>query len=222
MDPNLPLIGYTLIWLVAAFFAGSIPWGYLIVRIFFHDDIRKHGSGNIGFTNVYRMYGWTAGLSCFLLDIAKGLVPVVLAARNFGFPANEPGGSQQAAVLIAVGVVAILGHVFTPWLRFKGGKGIATGLGVLIALYGWMILVPLAVFLAVMLPTRYVSLGSLCAAVVVAVLPFFAFATGLKYYWLFGILTLLLALFTHRENIKRLAAGKESRFEWKRGKNKAA
>jgi glycerol-3-phosphate acyltransferase PlsY len=188
----------------------------LIVKIVYRDDIRRLGSGNIGFTNVYRMYGWAAGLLCFALDIVKGLAPVVLAARNLGIPASSPGGFQQAAVLMSVGVVAILGHVFTPWLRFKGGKGVATGLGVLIGLFGWTILIPLAVFLVAMLPTRYISLGSICAAFAVAVVPFLI--SELRFYWLMGVLTLLLVLFTHRENIKRLIVGKENRFEWKRGK----
>ena len=112
-----------------------------------------------------------------------------------------------------VSVAAILGHVFTPWLKFKGGKGVATGLGVLIGLLGWLILIPLAVFLVVMLPTRYVSLGSITATIAFLVMPFVI--GKVFFYWPMGILVAALVLYTHRENIKRLIAGSENRFDWK-------
>jgi len=201
------------IWMLGSFIAGSIPWGYVIVKLFYRDDIRLHGSGNIGFTNVYRLYGWAPGLICFALDILKGLVPVLIVTSMLGAPIGNPGEWLQAGVLMLVSVAAILGHVFTPWLKFKGGKGVATGLGVLIGLLGWLILVPLAVFLIVMLPTRYVSLGSITATIAFLVMPFVI--RPVFHYWPMGILVAVLVLYTHRENIKRLIAGSENRFDWK-------
>jgi acyl phosphate:glycerol-3-phosphate acyltransferase len=205
-----------LLWLAASFLAGSIPWGYIIVKLFFKEDIRKLGSGNIGFTNVYRMYGWTAGLSCFILDIFKGLVPVIAATISFGLTIGKPDSWTQACILMVVGIAAILGHVFSPWLKFRGGKGIATALGVLIGLIGWMILIPLAMFLLVMLPTRYVSLGSLTGALTFTVMTFIF--KDLFFYWPLGVLVFCLVVFTHRQNVKRLLSGSESRFNWKKNK----
>lgn len=202
------------VWLVASFLAGSIPWGYIIVKVFYKNDIRKLGSGNIGFTNVKRIYGWAAGLACFLLDIIKGLIPVVFVTISLGLSVGRADNWSQAGILMGTGIAAILGHVFTPWLKFKGGKGIATALGILIGLIGWMILIPLTVFLAVMLPTRYVSLGSIFAALTFAVMPFVF--VDLFFYWPLGILIILLIFYTHRQNIKRLISGTESKFNWKK------
>lgn len=211
---NTELIVRLSIWLAASFFAGSIPWGYIIVKLFYKDDIRKHGSGNIGFTNVYRTYGWIAGLSCFFLDIIKGLIPVIAATISLGLAIGKPDSWQHASCLMGVGIAAILGHVFTPWLGFKGGKGIATALGVLVGLIGWMFIIPFVIFLLVMLPTRYVSLGSILGALSFAAMPFVF--KHLFFYWPLGALITLLVVFTHRQNIKRLISGTESRFIWKK------
>ncbi len=202
------------VWLAASFFAGSIPWGYIIVKLFFKDDIRKHGSGNIGFTNVYRAYGWIAGLSCFFLDIIKGIFPVLAATYSLDIAVGKPQDWSHAGVLMGVGIAAILGHVFTPWLKFKGGKGIATALGVLIGLIGWMFFIPFGVFLIVMIPSRYVSLGSLLASLTFAAIPFLVI--DIYYYWPLGFLITILVFYTHRQNIRRLLNGTESRFNWKK------
>lgn len=204
------------VWLAAAFFSGSIPWGYLVVRLFYKADIREKGSGNIGMTNVMRVYGMKPGLFVFALDIAKGLLPVVLCSRNLDVRIGDPGGWTQAGILMAVALAAVLGAVFTPWLGFKGGKGIGTGLGVLTGLLGWAILIPLLVFAAAFIPTKYVSLGSLCATF--AFLLVTIFLPQVSYYLPAGIIFTILIFYTHRENIKRLVQGKESKLSLKRNK----
>ncbi len=202
--------------MLAAFFSGSIPWGYLVVKLIYKADIRKAGSGNIGMTNVMRIYGMKPGLAVFALDIAKGLLPVALCSRNLGVGMGDPGGWTQAAVLMAVALAAMLGAVFTPWLGFRGGKGIGTGLGVLTGLLGWAITIPLAVFAAVFAATRYVSLGSLLATA--AFLLTTVFLPQAKFYLPAGILFTILVFYTHRENIKRLFSGRENKFSFKRNK----
>ena len=197
-------------WVLAAFLSGSVPWGWLIGRIVYGEDIRKKGSGNIGFTNVHRLYGWIPGLICFLLDVGKGFLPVFLAADRLGAAWGRAAGPEQAWTLTAVALAAGLGHTFTPWLRFKGGKGIATALGVFIAIFGWYILIPLAVFLAAAVPTRYISLGSIWASLALAAMT--SLLPPVADFWPLGVLTAALVLFTHRQNIKRLIAGTESRF----------
>ncbi len=191
-----------------AFLLGSIPTGYLVARAK-GVDIRRHGSGNIGATNVFRTLGKPLGVLVFFLDALKGSVAVWLALR-FG------GASAWPAIFASV--AAIAGHNYTPWLGFKGGKGIATSAGVLVALMPWAVLAIAAVWCAVFFATRYVSLASICAA---AALPL---AVGGL--WLCGCggngpllgfsgLLASLAIWRHRSNIERLMAGTEHRFERK-------
>ena len=125
------LLTYLLVSL-AAYLLGSIPSGYILVRIFLKEDIRAKGSGNIGATNVIRSGSKGLGALTFLLDACKGYVAVVLATRIASIPSLTPVNYQNAAALAAL--FAILGHVYTVWLRFKGGKGVATALGVFLAL----------------------------------------------------------------------------------------
>ncbi len=199
--------------IIAAFLLGSIPTGYLVARAR-GVDIRKHGSGNIGATNVFRTLGKPLGIFVFLVDALKGFTAVGMAALL------APGDSSGWPGILAA-VAAIAGHNHTPWLGFKGGKGIATSAGVLIALAPWAALAGIVVWAAVFFMTRYVSLASISAA---ASLPV---TTGLL--WISGrggnasllIFTLLisaLAIWRHRPNIRRLRAGTESRFA---KKNKA-
>lgn len=203
-----------LVTVVLPFLIGSIPWGYIITRAH-GQDIRELGSGNIGMTNVWRVLGWKAGLLVFLLDLAKGIIPVLIAMHYLSaayvrgedrFPASWP-----YAPLIA-GVFAVLGHTFTPWLKFKGGKGVATGLGVGVALYGVWILIPLTVFGATLLVTRLVSAGSLLAALALVTISFWQ----PDYVWPFGIIAAVLVFYTHRSNIRRIIAGTENRVSFGR------
>lgn len=190
---------------MAAFLAGSIPTGYLIGRLFFGVDIRTRGSGNIGMTNVWRVFGAPWGMACLLVDVAKGLIPV-LAYRALAEPAGMAGLSWGA---VGVGVAAVLGHTFTPWLGFRGGKGIATGLGVLIGWLSAYALVPFLVFMVVLALFRIVSLASISGGVAFVALCFYLESlTNLR---ALSIFMLLFILWTHRSNLRRLFRGEEPR-----------
>ena len=192
-----------------AFLLGSIPTGYLVARAK-GVDIRQHGSGNIGATNVFRTLGKPLGILVFVIDALKGFTAVWLAVR-------VGGGSDWSGLIAAV--AAITGHNYTPWLGFKGGKGIATSAGVLLALMPWAVLAIAFVWFAVFFATRYVSLASICAAaalpVAVGVLWFYGCGGNAPLLG-FALLIAALAIWRHRSNIERLMAGTEHRFDRKR------
>lgn len=202
----LPLAGYLI---------GSIPFGFLIARAR-GVDIRKVGSGNVGATNVGRVLGRKWGYLCFFLDVAKGAVPVVLAGMLVCRRGGLPTAIEQASWLGA-GCGAVLGHVFNPWLKFRGGKGVATTLGVVLGVFPyftWAGLSALAIWIAVTLLSRYVSLGSIVAAV--AFLPLLAAfnRSSLGALWplmaFAGAISVLIVI-RHRANIRRLLAGTENK-----------
>lgn len=178
---------------------GSIPFGVLITRRAVGVDVRSQGSGNIGATNVARVAGKKVGILVLLLDALKGAVPVLLARA--GWP---------EAVWLHAGVAgsAFLGHVFPVWLGFKGGKGVATALGVLLVLEPWVALSGLGVYLLVFALFRVSSLGSLAGALTAGVL---AFRFAPRAYASLTLVLLLLILWTHRGNIQRLLARSERR-----------
>ena len=222
---NLTLLAVYCLCIAVGYFAGSIPCGYIIGRCH-GKDIRNFGSGNIGATNVLRVIGPWWGRLCFLLDFLKGLLPVlaVQILISAGVIVDKSGILPLA---VLAGVVA--GHMFTCFLKFKGGKGIATAAGGIFAVAPVPLLAALVVWIVVFKISRYVSLGSIIAA---AALPFFALLNN----WLAGkcdcpvinrlssaaIIFLcavaLLAILKHKSNIKRLIAGTENRFERKNGK----
>ena len=194
---------------LGAFLLGSIPTGYLVARAK-GVDIRQHGSGNIGATNVFRTLGKPLGVFVFMVDALKGFAVVWLAGR-FG------GASDWAGIIAAVAVIA--GHNYTPWLGFKGGKGIATSAGVLLALMPWAVLCIAIVWFVVFKVSRYVSLASISAAAAlpVAVAALWSAGCGGNGPLLgFAVLISALAIWRHRTNIQRLRAGTESRFEGKK------
>lgn len=218
-----------------AYVLGSIPFGYILVLVFRGEDVRQTGSGNIGATNVARTGAKGLAIATLLLDALKGSA-AVLFAFSFGrhaLTAEQRGvwyaaqhydpiahsaafvDIQQHLYLLAAiaALFAILGHVFTPWLRFKGGKGVATGLGVFVALAPKAVLLVLLIFVLVVALTRYISLGSVIAAALFPVAFFFlhrAYATPLVLAMMAGVS--LLIIYRHKENIRRLLAGAESRF----------
>ena len=195
---------------VAAYFLGSIPVGYLLVRIFRRQDIRSVGSGNIGATNVLRFGGIGLGIVTFLLDVLKGCAAVWLggALGAWLMPAIATRDAQALAALFAV-----LGHMFTCWLHFHGGKGVATAFGVFLVASPWAALAAIGVFAVVFALSRYVSVGSIVAA-----LSFMVFA------WIFPpgphppvfyaveCFIALLIVVKHHQNIRRLFNGTEARF----------
>lgn len=199
-------------WLLSislAYLLGSIPFGYLLVRIFRHEDIRTTGSGNIGATNVARSGAKGLAIFTLLLDALKGFIAVVLArhiAEPYGFP-------QAYDIAVAAAVAAVLGHCFPVWLGFRGGKGVATALGVFFALVPLTtILYLLSAFVVIVFLTRYVSLASIVAA---ALFPFFALphAPARTPILVTGyILIPLIVILKHHQNIRRLLSGTEHRF----------
>lgn len=229
---------------VFAFLLGSIPFGLFIAKAK-GIDIRQHGSGNIGATNVFRVVGKKYGLSCLLLDALKGFIPVVIALNLvpvegrdilFGLSflesfAMNPAADQLTAQLVHVftALAAVLGHNYSPWIGFKGGKGIATSAGVLIGLMPMAVLVLLVIFIAVLALTRYVAVASITAAICLPVLThlgaryhvndagisLWEAGTWNKPLFFFTLIIGILAVWKHRTNIRRLRDGTESKFGMK-------
>jgi glycerol-3-phosphate acyltransferase PlsY len=196
---------------LAAYLLGSIPFGFLLVRLFLKQDIREKGSGNIGATNVVRSGAKKLGLLTFALDVCKGFIAVWLASRIAFTPGLAAIPLQNAEALAAF--CAILGHIYTIWLRFKGGKGVATALGVFLALVPLAALASLAVFIVAFALTKYVSLASILASVA---FPVFAMLLPHSTYspWLVSVILVVpvIVIAKHRKNITRLINGTEYRF----------
>jgi glycerol-3-phosphate acyltransferase PlsY len=204
----VPIVGYILTVLIA-YLLGSIPTGFLVAKAR-GVDIRTAGSGNIGATNVFRIVGKWAGILVLLADAAKGWLAVFVVAKLIAgcfYSAASPQALEWFA--ICAGIAAILGHNYTCWLHFKGGKGIATSAGVLVALVPVPLLISLGVWIVVFGLSRYVSLASISAAFV---LPFasWAFAESLTLIVITAALAVL-AIYKHKGNIKRLINGTENR-----------
>ena len=205
----MPIAGY-LLTALTAYLIGSIPTGFLVGKgkgI----DIRSVGSGNIGATNVFRALGTFAGVLVLLADAFKGWVAAALVAKalcHWLAPQASPDLCDRVQIIAAV--FAVIGHNYTLWLRFKGGKGIATSAGVFLALAPGALLIALAVWIIVFLLSRYVSLASVCAAFA---LPFATWVTG-RSGLVIAITAALavLAILKHRSNIQRLIKGTENRF----------
>jgi acyl phosphate:glycerol-3-phosphate acyltransferase len=184
---------------VIAYLLGSIPFGYLLVKVFKQEDIRMQGSGNIGATNVYRKSRW-AGVVTLLLDAAKGYAAVAAAAWLGG------GLSWQAAAAFA----AIAGHVFTVWLGFKGGKGVATGCGAYMALSPAAVGVAAIVFIVILAMTRYVSLASILSSIAFPIAVCLSGQHRSACAWV--ALGAILIVARHHKNIQRLCVGNELKF----------
>ncbi len=195
MTPN----GFIVAVFIAAYLIGSLPFGYLLTQVIKKTDIRNYGSGNIGATNVLRVMGWKAALPVFVLDMLKGVTAVLLAKAVTDLP----------AVYLTAGFLALVGHSFPVFLRFKGGKAAATGIGVVVMISGWAALSLIVIAILVIIITRYVSLGSITGALAV---PLFFLLLGFELsYIIFGLATAALIGYRHHENISRLLKGTESR-----------
>ncbi len=185
---------------VAGYLCGSIPFGVLITLAFAKKDVRQSGSGNIGATNVARVAGKKLGVLVLLLDALKGSLPVLAAMHWF------PGAYTVHA---GVGFAAFLGHVFPVWLKFKGGKGVATALGVLAVLLPWSAVAGFVVYAVLLALTRTSSIGSLAGGLVAIIVGFFQ-GRPIEYPVL-GVVLLLAMVWTHRGNLARLAARSENK-----------
>ena len=199
---------------LAAYFFGSIPFGLILAKLLGGRDVRKAGSGNIGATNVARVVGPIAGILTLLLDAGKGALAVVLAARLTG---------ENATWMMVASFFALLGHCYPVWLKFKGGKGVATAAGIFLALSPYAMLGALLLFILVVVYWRYVSLGSIAAACAIPLLMYFLWAPhhAPPHIVTFGSLGIaVFVVYKHDANLQRLVEGVEPKFSF--GKKKEA
>ncbi|MBX6380131.1 MAG: glycerol-3-phosphate 1-O-acyltransferase PlsY [Thermoflavifilum aggregans] len=196
--------------IILAYFIGSISNAVWIGKRFFHIDIREYGSGNAGATNTFRVLGPRAGTVVMILDMLKGVVAVQLAHLLPYY--NQPEhASQLMNFQLALGLAAVVGHIFPIWAEFRGGKGVATLFGMVLAIQPVVALCCVGVFILVLFLTRYVSLSSILAAIAFPLLILFIFREHAFVYQLFAIVIALLVILTHQKNIQRLLHGRENR-----------
>jgi len=195
--------------LLLAYVIGSTPTSYWVGRLVFGVDLRTVGSGNLGATNTFRAFGWKAAVPVAVVDVLKGWFPV------WFFPQHDY--TSAWAWTLGYAGAAILGHVFSFWVKFKGGKGIATSAGALMGLAPWGVLVALLAWIGVTFTTRIVSLGSLAAAITLPVSLFFLPHKGGDALLVFTFALAAFVFWAHRSNIRRLLKGEENRFGRKKG-----
>ncbi len=195
--------------LVLAYVIGATPTSFWVGRAFFGVDLRTMGSGNLGATNTFRNLGWKAAVPVALVDVLKGWIPV------WFFPQRDHSALWEWT--LAYAAAAILGHVFSFWVRFKGGKGIATSAGAFLGLSPWGVLAALIVWVGVTFSSRMVSAGSLAAAVTLPLALLFVPHKGGNTLLLFTVAVAIFVFWAHRSNIRRLLKGEENRFGKKKG-----
>ncbi|HEV8149816.1 MAG TPA: glycerol-3-phosphate 1-O-acyltransferase PlsY [Gemmatimonadales bacterium] len=190
------------LWLFASYLLGAIPTSYLVVRLVKGEDLRRLGSGNLGATNLYRTLGWRYAIPVAVFDLLKGAVPV----KVFG-----PLAGDGTLIPLLLGIAAFLGHVFSVFLRFRGGKGVATGAGIVLGLAPGAFLLALSAWVLILAFSGYVSLASIVAALLLPPAVYVLEPARRPLLWLFVVLAILIVFF-HRANIKRLLSGTEHRF----------
>jgi glycerol-3-phosphate acyltransferase PlsY len=202
---------YSLSALVAAYLFGSIPTAVWIGQAFYGIDVREYGSGNAGATNTFRVLGKKAGIAVMILDIFKGWTATNLAYL-IGMSVTGPQHSVQFVnYQLALGIIAVMGHLFPVFAGFRGGKGIATLFGMILAVHSMAALVCVIVFLSVLLMSRYVSLSSISAGFSFPLSIIFLFHSPLRSILVYGMCICILILVTHQKNIERLLRGKEAK-----------
>lgn len=189
-------------WFVASYLLGSLPTSWIVVKLVRGQDLRQLGSGNLGATNLYRQLGWRWAVPAAMIDVAKGTVPVLVFGPRAG------GGDLMA---LALGITAVIGHVFSLFVNFKGGKGVATGAGVLLGLAPWAALVAIVIWAVIVKVTGYVSLGSIVAAAALVPALWLIYPAKQALVLPFALLAAMIILL-HRANIQRLLKGTEHRF----------
>lgn len=213
---------------ILSYLVGSVPTSIIVSKFAKGIDIRNHGSGNAGGTNVMRVLGWKHGFLVILLDALKGALAVVVVARLYFGPlpfANVSPFDDFTLVQIIAGISAIIGHVWTVFAEFKGGKGIATGLGMLLMLITVEMLIAVGVFILVVTISKYVSLGSLIATISVPVSlilrenVFHEHINGYNTILPFVIFLTIFIIYTHRKNVVKIFNGTESKLSFKKKKN---
>ncbi len=203
---------------VAAYLIGSIPTSVWIGKCFYGIDVREHGSGNAGTTNTIRILGTKPGIIVFAIDVLKGFLAVCLTH----FTQFEQGTAAFVNMQLILGVCAVMGHIFPIYARFKGGKGVATLLGIAIALSPLAALICFCVFAIVLTISKYVSLSSMIAGLTFPILIIAVFQIRIPSLIVFSILESVLLIITHRKNIIRLLHHEENRFSFKKKNNQQA
>ncbi|HLO38234.1 MAG TPA: glycerol-3-phosphate 1-O-acyltransferase PlsY [Lacibacter sp.] len=201
--------------IISAYLIGSIPTAYWIGKAFFNIDIREHGSKNMGASNTFRVLGSVWGIVVLVIDMGKGMAAVQLAHT---VQSSDWLSGELAFWKLIFGLVAVAGHIFPVFAGFRGGKGVATLFGVVLAIQPWVALVSVGAFLVVVVLTKYISLGSIIAVIVFAACVWFAVKETNVYMRWFSVVAALLVIIMHRSNIKRLIAGTENKFKGLRKK----
>ena len=196
--------------IIAAYLIGSIPTAVWYGQRFYQTDVREHGSGNAGATNTFRVLGKRAGTVVLLIDILKGITATMIAFALLGGHIIRPEDIIEYKLLL--GLVAVMGHVFPVYTNFKGGKGVATLLGMTLSVQPWIALICIGIFVLVLLLSKYVSLSSLIATLLFPILLLLPpFRTGEPLLIVFGFVMFIVLVITHKKNIGRLVRGDESR-----------
>ncbi len=203
--------------LLGAYLLGSIPSAVWIGKFFYKIDVREYGSGNAGATNTFRVLGKKAGIPVLLIDTLKGFAAVSLAYLS----KYEPGSNQFINLQLVLGIASLVGHIFPIFASFRGGKGIATLLGIILAVHTSAALISIGIFIVVLLISSYVSLGSMIAAVAFPVIVIVVFQTKVPSLIIFSILIAIMVLITHQKNIERLLRREESKAKIIKKKKKA-
>jgi glycerol-3-phosphate acyltransferase PlsY len=193
--------------LLGAYLLGSIPAAVWIGKYFYKIDVREYGSGNAGATNTFRVLGKRAGIPVLLIDVLKGF-----AAVNLAYVSNyTPHSNQFINLQLVLGIASLIGHIFPIFASFRGGKGIATLLGIVLAVHLFAALITMGIFIAVLLVSSYVSLSSMISAVLFPVIVIFVFKETVPSLVIFSILIAIMVLITHQKNIERLLRREESK-----------
>jgi acyl phosphate:glycerol-3-phosphate acyltransferase len=203
---------------IAAYIIGSIPSAVWIGQLLYGIDVREYGSKNAGTTNTIRILGWKAGLPVFIMDGLKGFAAVTLA-RIYDY--YSPGTNNFVTLQVFLGAFAVVGHIFPLFAKFKGGKGVASLFGIILAICPLPTLIALGIFLITLLITKYVSLSSIVSGIAFPLLVMFVFKTTMQSLIIFSLIVTVLLLLTHQKNIERLIRKEESKahFLFKKKKN---
>ena len=204
-----------IILLLSCYLLGAIPFSVVVGKLFFGRDVRKEGSGNPGATNTMRVLGKKAGFAVLFLDMGKGAIAVLFASQLYSSVNGSIKNLTPKELEAICGGLAILGHVYSPFLKFKGGEGVATSIGTVLALNPAIGLIMMLAFLVVLVLSKYVSLGSIIAAALYPVLTLLFDGNSSRILLTFSILLALMIIIKHKDNIKRLLSGNENTFSLK-------
>lgn len=196
-----------ILFLIGAYLLGSIPTAVWIGKFFYNIDVREYGSGNAGATNTFRVLGKKAGIPVLLIDVLKGFAAVCLAYLSD----YSPNSNQMINLQLVLGIASLVGHIFPIFASFRGGKGIATLLGIILAVHPYAAFCAIGIFIVVLLISSYVSLSSMTAALCFPVIVIGVFKTTAPSLIIFSILIAIMVLITHQKNIERLLRKEESK-----------